>query len=167
LTGDLTGGISRYFASISDGNTKFIDTVAAEHRACPHEKIVVSGYSQGALVINMSVRSMVGVTGIAMVADPARVPNQIGTKLGTALPGFGAWQVANRRVSPLPSSFASEFIQVCDAGDVICDWSHRGSPFTAATKGRNTHKNYVARDLSLLQRMGVHLIRSSGYTPKP
>ena len=56
-------------------------------------------------------------------------------------------------------------IQLCYAGDVVCDWSHRGAPTTYATRGITTHASYDQVALGLLQTMGLKAVRLAGYTP--
>lgn len=161
-TGGLydNGGLDRYFASIEDGNSKLNDLLAAELINCRDEKVVVAGYSQGALVANMTARNWPNVAALLLVADPARVPNQVGRNYGDALPGFGIWHQALPSWPALPSQLANKVVQLCDRGDVVCDWS-RGW----GTRGSVVHGSYRTRDRSLLLMMGITGVRTSGYTP--
>lgn len=167
LSGNLSGGISQYFASINDGNSKLTDLLATTQRNCPQTKVTIAGWSQGALVANMSARSFSNVAALLLVADPARVPTQVGGQLGSAKKGFGIYQVADRKVSALPQRFASIAINLCTAGDVVCDWSHRGAPHTAAVRGIASHLGYDTANAAELELMGRLAIRRSGFSPTP
>ena len=148
-------GTTKYFASISDGEIKLLNILYAARAKCAAQKVVLAGYSQGALVINQAVRDFDypdQVKGIALVADPARVANQVGSSLGSAKPGYGIYRTVYP-VSPLPADLGPATNSLCNAGDLVCDWSHVSIPAGIGT-GIATHMTYWIFATSQLSELG-------------
>jgi cutinase len=103
--------------------------------ACPSSRIVLAGYSQGAMAIHLAElriasgdRALLAhVAGTILLADGYRVPNtgaaerlgsapRAGQGVGPALHELGAHDDV-----PLPAST----VDVCNRGDALCDFSER------------------------------------------
>jgi cutinase len=141
------GGTQAYFDSIDHGVDRLSTLLATEQRNCPNQKVVVAGYSQGALVANLVSRSAPKVSAVLLVADPARVPNQTGVNLGTARSGRGVYNQVDRHIRPLVTSGGALVVQLCDAGDPVCDSRPNSGSLT-------THTSYDDNRSSLLREMG-------------
>ena len=136
----LTRGTQAYFTSIYEGVSQLEDLILDEERVCPTEKIVLSGYSQGALVIHIALRKL-GATGsaalsaahlaaVALIADPAKVASgaeytleDYDKEAGSGIKGAeGIWTEfpLNSDVGPLPSSVTGRTIAICRNHDPVC-----------------------------------------------
>ena len=138
---------SDYLNSIYDGVGNLLATINALHSACPAEQIVLAGYSQGALVIHLTLKlylannepgllnqSVIGA--VALVADPAKVANDEDTlwqsdqtAAGSGVShADGVWTDLRDAVSdtnglmggPLPSSVDGRTIEICHQYDPVC-----------------------------------------------
>ncbi len=106
---------------------------------CDNAKIVVSGYSQGALIVHRLLQRQASITGFAnhfggaiLFADPDRFRNDglqksivgLGQGIAQSLPGTGASR------SPLTGRFSTNSYSICAATDLVCDFTtgvHTGS----------------------------------------
>lgn len=130
-----TEHFDRYMASVDQGVDAMISAIQISYYNCPAEKVVVSGYSQGALVVHRAVnilhdrdpKALDAVAAIVLISDPARTPNSNTIKFGgssrdaqgveTYLKAFFL-QGENRDIR-LPGVTAN----VCDAADIVCDFN--------------------------------------------
>jgi len=171
-----TNGYRQYFDSISDGETRLQAVLDDSALRCPHEKWVLAGYSQGALVVNQVSRYYAGsaqLAAINLVADPEREPTGEGANYGSAGHHRGIYSVvASTVASPLPSKLSAKTLSLCDANDIVCDTTAPmfgalaalvvlGGPLggqgvlAQARIGVRTHTSYPARDFATLQQMGA------------
>jgi cutinase len=98
------------------GNTDLVSHITAQAAACPAEKFVLAGYSQGANVVADSV----GVdTSRAIVGGPsvAQIPSGITPKV-VALLQFGP--PYNQIGLSIPSPYSTVTDQFCTSGDLFC-----------------------------------------------
>jgi cutinase len=111
-----------YPASIAEpsseeaGNTDLVNHVTAQAAACPSEKFVLAGYSQGANVVADSL----GVdTSRAIVGGPsvAQIPTGLAPKV-VALLQFGP--PYNQAGLSIPSPYSTVTDQFCTSGDLFC-----------------------------------------------
>ena len=127
-----------YFTSIYDGVNKVVEAVFDEANDCPNEKLVLSGYSQGALVIHIAMRKIAAsspstlshVVGVALVSDPAKVSHgdeytleEYDKEAGTGVSkAEGIWTkfIYGDDVGPLPASVTGRTISICRNHDPVC-----------------------------------------------
>jgi len=132
-----------YFSSIYEGVNLTVEMILDERRNCPTEKIVLSGYSQGALVIHIALRQLAeadpaalnAIAGVALIADPAKVSHAAEKTLEAYDPGYfndwagsgitnaeGIWTkfIIGDDVGPLPSSITDRTIAMCRNHDPVC-----------------------------------------------
>ena len=110
--------------------------VGAQYEAfvqrCPASKVVLAGYSQGAMVVHRNLAPLAGSPNLAaalLVADGDRLPEDPTLNLGTAggIPerGKGAaqdWPILAHAPAPLSPAIGARTISVCDLGDAVCDY---------------------------------------------
>jgi cutinase len=132
LKGGL-GGWLDFLGSVDDGS----DAVAKQFKAfterCPDTKVVLAGYSQGAMVVHRNLYDLAGdphVAAALLIADGDRLPVDttinLGSAVGTADRGKGVAQehsfLASTNTSTLPAAIGARTVSVCDAGDPVCDY---------------------------------------------
>jgi hypothetical protein len=124
--------VQRYLSSISTGVDFVLADVKKRIAACGDaQKLVLVGYSQGAMVLHQAEdylyahdRAALGhIIGTVLIADGDRVPNSKARRFGSAAAGGEGLQVYLRHFSdrldvPLPATTAS----LCNAGDLVCDF---------------------------------------------
>lgn len=136
-----------FFRSIDTGVEKLEAVLAERSAACPTERYVLSGKSQGAMVVHRAVVDvaeheasygaglMDRIDGVITIADPDRVPAEDGSSYGTdtsSNTGFGisyaAPWIAGNRYRPTTSTISAywdhseRWHSVCNAGDAVCDF---------------------------------------------
>lgn len=163
-----------YFASIDGGVHSLEATLINRSYKCPDERFVLAGYSQGAMAIHRVVfdlsraplgsvldRILPKIDAVATIGDGDRVafddvvtlgssPTE-GQDYGVGLAGFpsGASYVAtSTHLSYVGHGLNSRWFQVCDYGDLVCDYGRAttAGPFptdliAGLTYGVNAHKN--------------------------
>lgn len=126
-----------YFSGLDLGVASTQLFLAQRSRMCPSEKYVLSGYSQGAMVMHRVIWASPfqgqedPLVGVVAVADGDRVMNEGAVRSGTADDDYGiTWRrvsgLASRsddyaQYSRLPQWIRSRFHSVCDRGDIVCD----------------------------------------------
>ncbi|WP_409493007.1 cutinase family protein [Amycolatopsis sp. cmx-11-12] len=103
--------------SASKGNKDLVDHVTGQAAACPGQRFVLVGYSQGANVVGNSV----GVSSEgAVVGGPivATIPAELGSRVA-ALVVFGA-PIA-KRGEHITGEYGDRTKEFCAKGDVICE----------------------------------------------
>jgi cutinase len=126
VAGTTAEGIS-YPASLgstspTQGNTTLVNYVTSEAAACPSQKLVLAGYSQGANVVAMSfgLNTSKAVVGGASVAQiPAALDSHI-----TAVLMFGP--PYNQVGLSVPAPFSAITDQFCASGDAFCSTNPNG-----------------------------------------
>ena len=121
---------------------------------CPTSKVVLAGYSQGAMVVHRNLHALAASPNLAaalLVADGDRLPEDPTLNLGTAsgIPerGKGAaqdWPILAHAPAPLPPAIGARTISVCDLGDAVCDYDPDGDDSSAAyARGVSVHTSYA------------------------
>jgi hypothetical protein len=136
--------------SFWDGVHALYSLLFDELDRCPDERVVLSGYSQGALVIHLALSSL-AVTGVypmssigavALIADPARLSPEPGESGETFVGGAAAHAhgiyTTTTETPPIPGSVKDRTISLCHDRDVVCAI---GS--TAILSGSEQHTNYT------------------------
>jgi hypothetical protein len=98
---------------------------------CPTSKVVLAGYSQGAMVVHRNLQAIAASPNLAavlLVADGDRRPDDPTLNLGTVsgLPKRGKgvaqdWPILAHAPAVLPADIGAKTISVCDLGDAVCD----------------------------------------------
>ena len=127
------GRVGRYFRSIAAGAREAAALADAAVRACPAVRLVMAGYSQGAMAVHQAQLRMAAahdpaaahIAGTLLLGDGDRVPGTRAHRFGSAARG-----AAGIRTQLLPGSHrdvppAGATADICDAGDLICDFRLR------------------------------------------
>ena len=132
LEGGL-GGWLGFLGSVGDGT----DAAAAQYKAftlrCPDSKVILAGYSQGAMVVHRNLYDLADDPHLAaalLIADGDRLPIDTTIKLGSTAVAQGIGEgvaqehsfLASTNTATLPPSVGVRTISVCDVGDPVCDY---------------------------------------------
>ncbi|CRZ16157.1 cutinase family protein [Mycolicibacterium neworleansense] len=138
--GDLLGW-GGFMSSVDAGVAALGNQYAAFTQQCPSSKVVLAGYSQGAMVVHRNLAALAASPNLAaalLVADGDRLPADPTVNLGTATAVVGAgkgvaqdWPILAHAPGPLPPSVGSRTISVCDRGDAVCDYDEDAEEVTA------------------------------------
>lgn len=148
------GGIGdwmNFMGSVKDGTRAAADQFAAYTAKCPTTKVILAGYSQGAMVIHRNLHDLADdphVAAALLIADGDRLPADTTVNMGStaAVPksGMGVAQdhsfLASAPTSKLPPEMGARTISVCDVGDAVCDYDPDKPDLTAA--GIAIHRAY-------------------------
>lgn len=169
--GDLLGW-GGFMSSVDTGVAALGNQYAAFTQQCPASKVVLAGYSQGAMVVHRNLAGLAGSPNLAaalLVADGDRLPADPTVNLGTATAVTGAgkgvaqdWPILAHAPAPLPATIGSRTISVCDRGDAVCDYDEDAEEVTATAIA--VHTSY-ARSSSGGYRWTWPLYRMLGPSP--
>ena len=131
LEGGL-GGWMDFMDSVKEGADATATQFEAFTEQCPNTKVVLAGYSQGAMVIHRNLEDLADdphVAAALLIADGDRLPVDTTIKLGSTavVPtvGKGVAQehsfLASAPTSTLPPAMGARTVSVCDVGDPVCD----------------------------------------------
>lgn len=84
------------------GGPQMVTLVQQAQSQCPDSKIIISGYSQGAMVVHYAASRVKGITGAVLFGDP----------------------LSTESVSGLA---ASDVFEVCASGDTLCGGTAKNS----------------------------------------
>ncbi|MGA5464318.1 cutinase family protein [Mycobacterium sp. NPDC050041] len=129
------GGIldwSGFIDSVDDGSAALGSQYEAFVQQCPTTKVVLAGYSQGAMVVHRNLHALAASPNLAaalLIADGDRLPADPTLNLGSVSSVSGAgkgvaqdWPILAHAPAPLPPAVGSRTISVCDLGDAVCDY---------------------------------------------
>ena len=132
---DDDGGVGEWlgFMSSVDAGTAALGAQYASFAAlCPTTKVVLAGYSQGAMVVHRNLQALADNPNVAaalLIADGDRLPGDNVISMGSVNPGstktLGVaqdWPILAHAPAKLPLSIGSRTISVCDRGDAVCDY---------------------------------------------
>ncbi|MDT5334664.1 MAG: hypothetical protein QOD90_169 [Mycobacterium sp.] len=131
LEGGL-GGWMGFMDSVKSGTDATAKQFEAFTERCPDTKVVLAGYSQGAMVIHRNLHDLADdphVAAALLVADGDRLPADNTINLGSTAvvpsAGKGVAQehsfLASAPTSKLPLQIGARTVSVCDVGDPVCD----------------------------------------------
>jgi hypothetical protein len=143
-----------YMGSV-DAGTAALGTQYADFTAqCPTSKVVLAGYSQGAMVVHRNLVNIGADPNLAaslLIADGDRHPNDTTVNIGSASPdpektGGAAqdWPILAHAPALLPANIGVRTISVCDAGDAVCDYDPDADEVSATAVA--IHTNYTVAD---------------------
>ena len=135
-----TYSLSKYFEGLEQGVTETLRELRTRGlgSVCPRERIVLSGYSQGAMVMHRVLDRLRAsgttadqaildrIDGVILLADGDRVPDDRGQISGTASRqargiGYAHPGTSGANQQRFPSSIADSVISVCMNDDIVCD----------------------------------------------
>lgn len=142
LEGGL-GGWLDFLGSVKDGTSAAEEQFEAFTAQCPNTKVVLAGYSQGAMVIHRNLYDLADdphVAAALLIADGDRLPVDTTIDLGSTaiVPGTGQGVgqehsfLASTDTSKLPPEIGARTISVCDIGDPVCDYNPDTTELSAA-----------------------------------
>jgi Cutinase len=143
-----------YMGSVDAGTAALGAQYADFTARCPESKVVLAGYSQGAMVVHRNLVAMGANPNMAaalLIADGDRHPEDTTVNIGTASTnpektGGAAqdWPILAHAPAILPANIGVRTISVCDAGDAVCDYDpdvEEASPAAVAI-----HTSYTTAD---------------------
>ena len=159
--------VSAFIESVWDGVYALEETLALDEGTCPSAKIVLAGYSQGALVIHLALAEEVGtglvspniIDGVILVADPGRLGSGNEIREGSAAQSsFGiyteifsapALEAVFGVPPPIPAALAGRTYTLCDSNDFVCDQQTLHPAYSTAVHGSyNTRDTYELQSLA-------------------
>jgi Cutinase len=121
-----------FMSSVDAGTAALGAQYAAFVQRCPTTKVVLAGYSQGAMVVHRNLHALGASPNLAaalLIADGDRLPEDTTINIGsvTTVPGAGKgvaqdWPILAHTPQMLPVHIGSRTISVCDLGDAVCDY---------------------------------------------
>jgi hypothetical protein len=131
----------RYLLGLSGGVSWTTSYLAQQAGACPHQQIVLAGYSQGAMVMHLVLHQLSGtaagreilarVAAAVLIGDGYQVAFDHEVRYGTAPAGAeGVGQLLAPLTGASPAKFSpavgTRVLSVCDKYDIVCDASSDG-----------------------------------------
>ena len=145
--GDLLGWAG-FMTSVDAGTATLGAQYASFAQRCPASKVVLAGYSQGAMVVHRNLQTLADSPNVAaalLVADGDRLPDDNVFTMGsvTTTPGQGKgvaqdWPILAHAPAKLPLTIGSRTISVCDRGDAVCDYNSDSVQVTPAAVAIHT-----------------------------
>lgn len=139
-----------YFASLELGAQSVQSTLRSRAAACPQERIVLSGYSQGAMAVHRALQDLdragdpvarqilARTDGVVLISDGDRRRRDRATDYGTAGRsegvGYALRPDSGARGTRLPAGMKPRIHSVCLDLDVVCDYQpdvHNGAGLLA------------------------------------
>lgn len=139
-----------YFTSLELGSQSIQSALRARAAACPQERVVLAGYSQGAMVVHRALQDLdragdpdarqilARTDGVVLISDGDRRRRDRVTDYGTAGRsegvGFALRPGSGARGTKLPPGMKDRIHSVCLDLDVVCDYQpdvHSGAGLLA------------------------------------
>src|SRR5690349_24379484 len=133
---DENGGVGAwlgFMGSVDTGAKALGDQYASFVAQCPASKVVLAGYSQGAMVVHRNLQALTASPNLAavlLIADGDRRPDDPTLNLGTAsgIPERGKgvaqdWPILAHAPAPLAPEIGARTISVCNLNDAVCDYT--------------------------------------------
>ena len=162
--GTFQANAANYLAGKDVGVTEMTDAIHAVRTACPDAKLLLAGYSQGAMVVHDWLNFYgpgiaqypLGklIIGVGLIADPERTKNSQVLNFSDAIPaGYGVCDIA-QKFDPCPysgqpladvtSAYLPLTASLCKADDIVCDTSTFVHDYAINTNaGRQQLVNYT------------------------
>lgn len=161
--------VREFMASIADGVASLHTTLMLRQQDCPHERIVLVGYSQGSMVVRrtLSRLSRQGetellsrVSAVGLIADGhrrSREPNS-GTADASAQ-GIATYFGLAGPPLPMPPAVRGKVVQLCNAHDVVCNFA---LSVRTLSNGKRVHLRYARS--ATFRRFVADLVQQSAPT---
>ncbi|SEH45878.1 Cutinase [Mycolicibacterium rutilum] len=151
------GGIGEwlgFMGSVDTGAAALGQQYSAFVQRCPASKVVLAGYSQGAMVVHRNLAALEASPNLAavlLVADGDRLPADPTMNFGSAagIPERGKgvaqdWPILAHAPAPLSPAMGARTISVCDLNDAVCDYDEDADDSSAAYARRvAVHTSYA------------------------
>ena len=152
------GGWMGFMDSVEAGTDATAEQFKAFTERCPTTKVVLAGYSQGAMVIHRNLHDLADdphVAAALLIADGDRLPTDTTINLGstayqlagTPRAGKGVAQehsfLASAPTSELPPEMGARTVSVCDVGDPVCDADPDADTDTLSPAALAIHTSYA------------------------
>jgi len=144
-----------YFIGLERGVANAKRFLMRQAAACPDQRFVLAGYSQGAMVMHRvlqdlsaakdagSARVLRRIDGSALLADGDRMSKDHVTAIGSAAGGRGISYAlpkdAKVRGTLLPPRLAGRVFSVCEQADVVCDYHSLLQSNASGVNGTSVH----------------------------
>jgi hypothetical protein len=145
--GDLLGWAG-FMNSVDAGTAALGAQYASFAQRCPTTKVVLAGYSQGAMVVHRNLQALADNPNVAaalLIADGDRLPGDnvvsVGSATAVADKGKGVaqdWPILAHAPAKLPLTIGSRTVSVCDLGDAVCDYDSDAAGVTPAAVAIHT-----------------------------
>lgn len=153
---DQDGGVGQwlgFMGSVDAGTAALANQYNAFVGQCPTSKVVLAGYSQGAMVVHRNLQALAAspnLTAVLLVADGDRRPDDptfnLGTVSGIPKRGKGVaqdWPILAHAPASLTPAIGAHTISVCNLNDAVCDYNADADDSKAAYAQRvAVHKSY-------------------------
>lgn len=148
------GGWMDFMDSVEDGTDAAAEQFEAFTERCPNTKVVLAGYSQGAMVIHRNLHDLADdphVAAALLIADGDRLPADTTINMGSTAvaPGLGMGVaqehsfLASAPTSPLPPEIGARTVSVCDVGDPVCDATPDADTDALSPAALDIHTSYA------------------------
>lgn len=165
-----------YMGSVDAGTNALGAQYAAFTAQCPDTKVVLAGYSQGAMAVHRNLLALGADPNLAaalLIADGDRHPNDTTVNIGSASTdpektGGAAqdWPILAHAPALLPANIGVRTISVCDAGDAVCDYDPDADEVSATAVAIHTNYSVADADGQMWTWM-VHQLLGPSSTPAP
>ncbi|HZN80067.1 MAG TPA: cutinase family protein [Mycobacterium sp.] len=165
------GGIGEwlgFMGSVDTGAAALSRQYEAFVQQCPTSKVVLAGYSQGAMVVHRNLAALEASPNLAaalLVADGDRLPADPTLNFGTAngIPERGKgvaqdWPILAHAPAPLSPAMGARTISVCDLNDAVCDYDEDADDSTGAYARRVVVHTSYARTPGLAWTAPLHFL---------
>jgi hypothetical protein len=166
-----------YMGSVDAGANALGAQYATFTAQCPTTKVVLAGYSQGAMAVHRNLVNIGADPNLAaalLIADGDRHPNDTTVNIGSASPdpektGGAAqdWPILAHAPALLPANIGVRTISVCDAGDAVCDYDPDADEVSATAVAIHTSYTTADADGQMWTWMVHQLLGEPGSTPAP
>ena len=162
------GHLDLFTASIDEGTATAFDELTIQAARCPTARFVLAGYSQGAMVMHQLLlrledqgdASLLGrIANTVFIADGDKKKATAALTFGTASPDSeGVRSFFSTGERDIPSNMAPSTYDICDKGDIVCDFSLQ--TLTRVDQAKKVHTTYTdSHVVTLVGRLvGAHLL---------
>src|SRR5215212_2761759 len=166
-----------YMGSVDAGTAALGAQYANFTARCPESKVVLAGYSQGAMAVHrnlVTIGANPNMAAALLIADGDRHPDDTTVNIGTASTdpektGGAAqdWPILAHAPAILPANIGVRTISVCDAGDAVCDYDPDAEEVSPAAVAVHTSYTTADSDGQMWTWMVKQLLGPSSETPAP
>jgi hypothetical protein len=152
------GGVldwANFMGSVDTGAAALGGQYESFVQRCPATKVVLAGYSQGAMVVHRNLQALAAspnLTTSLLIADGDRLPADPTINIGsvTSRPGAGKgvaqdWPILAHAPAALPPAVGSKTISVCNLGDAVCDYDEDSEAVMATAVAIHTSYDVSTR----------------------
>jgi Cutinase len=148
----LRDNLGRYLRSIDAGIGDAVSLAEQTVSSCPETKLVLAGYSQGAMVMHQAELRLAAagrravlrqIAGTLLLGDGDRVPSTRAREFGSSAARAEGIRTYLHGVTPHDVELPARTANICNAGDLVCDFNlDRLASFSHAAK---VHTSYAVK----------------------